>query len=1245
MGKGLFRALLKKYIRLVIAMVLVSSLGCGIMSGISGGVLSLKESLNDYVRDAKYPDVIITTEVTERDIVEKLRAIEGVEAVDARLMGNLALINKEGRILSTQAMSYDENEFQEFYFWEKGEKKGDYPILLEHKFAMDNGFGIGEEIEIRMDDETRTGTVYGVVSRPEMIAEPSLAGRSLTAGDVGYLYVPNMVLEREENPEHTKGLAEWEESSEEYEQAKADAEEEHDKAVKEIADAEEELKEKGEELEKGIREAEAKKAELKQGTEEIDKKLKEIEDLENDLKNKKASVEDGYTKVANARATLQQQKEELAAKRRELDAKKKELEDKKAELLANLDEVNQGLEELKDRREDLETWKELIRLLKENEDALEELVKEVLDTDDIYMWGKMAVLLMDIYLSNTDYIVEKLEEAEEKLVMYDVIITELENAGLDATEYIAARQEILDLLEIIGISRDQVSQFVEDLKAFVDEMQESRRLLILMLDVVGEPENIEILRVKIVDACNEFLDKYVKDRKITEEVLNAAMRYIENAEQKINDSENTLLDLKKQIEDGLAQIEDGLKQIADGYKELDGYDAKVRDGEAAINKTAQELDDYSRQIADGYKQTADGRKQAEDYRKEIASGIRRIDNEILDGKKQYAEGEQKVNDAREELETKWSEAEEELSKAKEDLDKAKEELDSWEGYDSYCNQFLIRIREGASDSDVLSKAEKVLGDVKIKDSYTYDTSIVKRKIDANVDPIEIIALFVPIVFFAVAMIVVSLFMSLLIRQCRREIGILRALGYSRNAIVLIFCVINAFASLCAVLLGFAIGFAVSRYIGTYFKGFFDLPDFCYVLPWRRIVISAALTFVVGQFATLLGTGFVSRISPTEAMSRPTPQGSVHSGNFMGNAEPFFKYSVLSLLRGKVRFFVSVICISFSVMLILMAISFYLSKNEILNEYFNKRINYDCEVFTKSEPSAAFVQRIADSGYARDPEVVGYYQRGIIANGVNKRATLKVISKDTDKIRILDPRGERIDLSEEGIILEKHLADELKVKAGDEVLIDGHYFRVSALSEQSEVRRQYLSFEAAEVLGKPDASAVILDIDTEDEVAFLEKLSRDDEYGYASFTDRAYKAWIKNFEAFTVAAVIVIVFSILIGFVVVFNTLRANLQQQKRELCVIRTLGFLHSQVSAKLFSQSGLYFVFAGILGVPLGIVLTKVILKSIEMDSRSYPYVNSPFIYIISMGIVFAYIIFSHVMSMQMMKKWDLVENVKDKE
>ena len=41
------------------------------------------------------------------------------------------------------------------------------------------------------------------------------------------------------------------------------------------------------------------------------------------------------------------------------------------------------------------------------------------------MWGKMAVLLMDIYLSNTDYIVEKLEEAEEKLVMYDVIITDI----------------------------------------------------------------------------------------------------------------------------------------------------------------------------------------------------------------------------------------------------------------------------------------------------------------------------------------------------------------------------------------------------------------------------------------------------------------------------------------------------------------------------------------------------------------------------------------------------------------------------------------------------------------------------------------------------------------------------------------------------------------------------------------------------------------------------------------------------
>ena len=1226
-------------------MVLVMSLGCGLMTGMSNGFLSLKETLDFYIKEAQYPDVVITTKVTTKDVVDKLKAIDGVEEVNARITGNLALINKEGRFISVQAMTYDEDEFQEFYFWEKAEEKGEYPILLEHGLSEKFDYHVGDEVEVRVEEEVRTGTVYGIVSRPEMLAPPSFSGISMVSGDIGYLYVPTIVLADEENTDHTKAVEEWEEYNEEYEKAKADAESEHNKALAEISDAEKELGEKKTELDRGIKEAEEKKKELAGDAATIDDKLKELDNLEKELKEKKTSLDEGYAGLEAGKQSLENSKAQLAKKRAELNAKKKELEDQKADLLAKLEEVNNGLAELKDKRQSLENWKALVEALKENRELIERLEKEFIDLDDVYSWGKFAVMIMDIMLPQAEEIAEKLEEAHDKVVYYDIIITQLENAGLDATEYIESRQEILDILALIGITPEELESFKEGYKEFIEEMQDERRMLILMLDVLSEPENIQILRDKLVQTCNDFLDKYILNHTITEYALDAVDKYIADKEAKLNEAEATLLDYKKQIEDGLKQIEDGLAQIEDGFKELAGYDAKIREGEDTIRRTSEELDGYKKQIEDGNKQISDGRAQAKEYKNRIDSGIRQIDGEVTKGKNEYADGERKLAEAKTELDDRWADAEDELKSAKEELTKTKEELDSWEGYDEYCNQFLFKVAEGSKPVEVLNAATKVLDDKEILDSYTFEHSDVNHRIHANLDPLEIMALYVPIIFFVVALIVVFLFMSLLIRQCRREIGILRALGYSRNTIVLAFCAVSAFASLCAVGLGTLIGFGVTRFIGTFFKGFFDLYFFNYSFHYKRFIISTALTFAVGEMATVFGTGFVSRISPSEAMSRPAPPENVHAGSFMKNVNPFFKYSVLTILRSKARFAVSVLCLSSSVMLIFISVSFYLSTDKILNDYFKKRVNYDCEIYTKGDPSEEFIRHIEEKGYAHDPEVVRYYNRSILANGEMVSVCIKAIPVGSDKINIFDSKEKKVALPLDGLVLEKHSADLLHVDIGDEVLIDGIYYPVNALSDQSEARFQYISDESAKTLGKPDFYSVIVNIDEKDEIAFLEDMSLEDEYAYASFTQRTYKAWAKDFGAFTAASVLTIVFAVVIGFVVVSNTLRTNLQQQKRELCVVRTLGFLRSELSAKMFSQAGLYYLFAGVIGLPLGVVITKRVLLHLEIDSRSYPFVNTPVIYLLTMGIVLAYVLIGHLMSMNIMKKWDIVESVKDKE
>jgi ABC-type antimicrobial peptide transport system permease subunit len=162
---------------------------------------------------------------------------------------------------------------------------------------------------------------------------------------------------------------------------------------------------------------------------------------------------------------------------------------------------------------------------------------------------------------------------------------------------------------------------------------------------------------------------------------------------------------------------------------------------------------------------------------------------------------------------------------------------------------------------------------------------------------------------------------------------------------------------------------------------------------------------------------------------------------------------------------------------------------------------------------------------------------------------------------------------------------------------------------------------------------------------MEFLSGEDSHIYTAFTANLYEGVVGLFEALNICVVITILFAVVIGSVVVMNTIRTNLQDQKREISVLRTLGFQHSSLSVRLMTQAAVYYIFACIIGIPSGIVVTKYILKTVEQKTRSYPLVHDIRIYLLTMLIVAAYMVISHFSSMRSIRKWNMVENVKRKE
>ena len=134
-------------------------------------------------------------------------------------------------------------------------------------------------------------------------------------------------------------------------------------------------------------------------------------------------------------------------------------------------------------------------------------------------------------------------------------------------------------------------------------------------------------------------------------------------------------------------------------------------------------------------------------------------------------------------------------------------------------------------------------------------------------------------------------------------------------------------------------------------------------------------------------------------------------------------------------------------------------------------------------------------------------------------------------------------------------------------------------------------------------------------------------------------------AFSYSSYILNAVSIILGFMIVFNMMQTNLKEQKRTFATIRTLGYQRRDISTSNLFISIVQYISAMILAIPLGIVLSKLLLNGISIPSQVFPFPKSVLMYLLSLGLVLAFLLISHFISMRSMKKWNLPEAVKERE
>ena len=1215
--------IIKKYLKLFMSIVLVSSLGCAIMTGLSSGHLSLVDTLNSYVVDGQYPEAIITSEVVNRKIINKINELKEVEKVEARLSGDTFVISPGGRLLSCSLFSYRDDDRQKFYFWDQIEPRNDDHVYIDYIFADGNDIKAGDHIRIKIDDEYRTYQVAGIISMPQTLAVETHGNKWNTNSDFGYIFASEKLLVKETEKRKSEEKVTIDNKHKVFLQNQS-------KANEYISNAESELKAAELEL------ANAKKlySDYSDNYKQVDKELISKRDLLNsylsDIKEQRnyltKTLQDISTMVTQAETSLEELEkasvylEEIARTKKEIEAVNKQLSDAYAILavLGRMDNYN-----LTDVFTAVNAFNDLLRVCVEHgfyydvSEQVEHLTAAVLDfingrkDDLVYLTSAETQNLIQRIVDRE----EGIQEKPEYIVLKNLLLQY--NRDTSDDNIVESYLRVTDSLSIFVSYVD--SYGLEELIPFLNSFGSSTSL--------GEL----LTRISKIEEILPILSMYSGiEIETTHDLYNA----FEIARTKINE---LIIDLAKQKEQIIAELaKQGIK-----IEEIPSLIIELQD----LIKSAPAVID---QIYSALSQIDSGVAQIDEYLKMINKVLSSLDQINDTYKKELNEAQIKYEAGKNSLDLARAEYLKQFADVQKEIEKAYARLDESEGYEDLANQFMVYFKDGVDQKFALAKIKKIITEEgEVKDSYVYVDSPVKGRIDANIAPLETMSYFVPLVFFAIVLLVVFMFMSLIIRQYRREIGILRALGFSRLKVTGIFCSINLCSSLIASVLGLLMGKIASVIIGNIYASFFPLPVFDYELDWKMFIFSALMTILVSQIATVLSALPIASIEPSEAMSRDLADNKEMPEFLMklvGRSSPINKFSVLSLLRNPLKFVFSVLCIASTIVLIFVSLSIFASTDYLLNSYYDKQISYDVEMFFLNEPDQDYIRDLEALDYVENVEKVSYYYADMKANDKNKAGLIKTIDKDSKLIAMYDNKGNRLNLTNQGMIIDKTVADELDVQKGDTISIDGQTYPISNVTLQTLNFYNYLSSDEKR-LGDPDLYTLICNVDEEREEELLRHLVENDDYLYSVFTDVSYASLERALRIYDDVVKMIIGFAMIIGLIIVLNTALTNILEKKRELSVLRTLGFQHADISRSWFAQSLLFFVSSCCIGIPSGIKITKICLDKLSTNGRLYVFVSGFKEYLLSMMLVLAYICLAHFLTMNSFRKWNYIENVKDKE
>lgn len=542
----------------------------------------------------------------------------------------------------------------------------------------------------------------------------------------------------------------------------------------------------------------------------------------------------------------------------------------------------------------------------------------------------------------------------------------------------------------------------------------------------------------------------------------------------------------------------------------------------------------------------------------------------------------------------------------------------------------------------------------------------------NASIIDAVGNIFPIVLYFIASLVTFTTMVRFVDEERLKAGTLRALGYDNRDIVRKFVIYGAVTGL----LGTAIGVLLGHVL---------LPSIIYSTYKDKIVLAPIeLHFYPFKALLAVGLGLLSTVLPAILVARKElaeqpaqlllPKPPVAGDKILlEGIKPLWsrmsftqKVTARNIFRYKQRMLMTIFGVCGSIALLFAGLGVRSSIADLSNRQFTDIIKYDMIVAVNAqldEDEEQALQEELDSSSISKEMPIHYETVSKVAGAKNDEQSITVLVADgqdnqafSDYIGLVDRESqEGLSLNLDGAILSEKLASLLGAEIGDRVTVqdsDGQdvELEVAGITEMYMGHFIFMGSayyeEAFGVEAEKNARLLILkdsSIDNTNQVA-SDFVELDAVKGVVQNTTLKEQVAIIVHSLNRVMYILIIV-SVLLAIVILYNLTNINVAERIRELSTIKVLGFYNQEVTMYIYRES-IYLSVIGILvGFAMGLGLHRYMIGIIPPETIMFNPALGYLIYLVPALVVILILVVLGFVVNHWLKKVDMLEALKSVE